>query len=393
MATPDDFRARYLDELVGSASVLDGVEQAAIAEAWASGAIAEWLALEGAPGTLAQQVAGESALAAQLIHWLERGELPSGSPDWLDDVGRHEITRAVQLGAGPDRALIFEYEAPSGDRHDLSVSIEGGRLVGVAIGPEGLASAAADHDDIPVEQIDQRQAIELVRETLLQPLGELTSASEATIPLLAERMNIAIADLGGQSEASHAAHVLPERFPEDDRYAADVLTSALRSELTSTVEPAEVAAARDRFGERVAAHDPDALTLLEIAGFEADQAIDAESFLALVGAYLAPVSLAPHSPQQFEALIDLEAADWVGAVLGIGRAAPGIDIDGEVLVRFINKCPEITTSIPKSDAPRLAWAFEQTLYAWELTSVLDGDGALTSIARWLVPRAAIARWA
>ena len=61
-------------------------------------------------------------------------------------------------------------------------------------------------------------------------------------------------------------------------------------------------------------------------------------------------------------------------------------------VRLINRCPEITTTIPKQDAGRIGWAFEQTMYAWAVTGILDEDGCLTDAGRWLLPRVALAAW-
>ncbi|MGI9607172.1 MAG: hypothetical protein ACR2P0_13630 [Acidimicrobiales bacterium] len=50
------------------------------------------------------------------------------------------------------------------------------------------------------------------------------------------------------------------------------------------------------------------------------------------------------------------------------------------------------TTIPKRDAPRVAWAFDQTLYAWELLGVIDDAGRVTPVGRWLLPRAALSAW-
>lgn len=396
MPTPDQIRSRYLDELLGAASVLDGIESAAVAEAWASGAVAEWHALDGADGRLASLVADTAPLAASLISWIEGGEAPDASdgPDWLADVGRHELTRAVQLDQSnaDDTGVIFEYTAPSGERHDLSVSIDDGAIVGIAVGPEGLALAAAedDRDDVTVSDLEPRAALDIVRNALGQPLGELSPAAGATLPLVVRRVGFSADDLA-EFTAMTSDRTLPERDIEDDRYAAELVQSALRKTLAAE-QPAAVDEALAQFADRVAADDPDALTVFDIAGADPSQPLDIDGFIALVGAYLAPASLAPHTDPQFAALIELEPADWIGVVLGMSRAGVGTDIDGDALVRFINKAPEITTTIPKADAPRLAWTFEQMLYSWEVTGVLTSDGAVSDAASWLLPRAAIAAW-
>ncbi len=401
MPTPDHIRDRYLDELVGAASVLDDLDSAAVAEAWASGAVAEWLALDGADGRLASKIRDAAPLAAVLIDWIDGGEAPElfGEPDWITDVGRHELTRAVQLkqtttddARSHEHGVILEYTAPSGDRHDVSVSIDGGHISGIAVGPEGLAIAAveAERDGVSVDELDPRRALELVREALGKPLGQLSPAAEATLPLVVRRVGFSADELA-EFAAVSSDRTLPERDVEDDQYSAELVASALRVALAAEQPPA-VAEALDQFTADVAAGDPDALTVFDIAGLDPEEPVDLDRFIALIGSYLAPASLSPHTDPQFAALIELEPADWVGVILGMSRAAIGTDIDGDALVRFINKAPEITTTIPKADAPRLAWTFEQMLYAWEVTGVLTDVGAVSAAASWLLPRAAVAAW-
>lgn len=396
MPTPDQIRARYIDELLGATSVLAEVESAAVGEAWASGAVAEWLALDGQPGQLASKVAATAPLAAQLIGWIDGADAPGPSEEvgWLADVGQHELTKAVQLNQADadDAGVILEYTAPSGDRHDLSVSIEGGAIVGIAVGPEGLAIAAvnADRDDVRVQNLDARRALEIVRDALAQPLGDLSPAAEATLPLVVRRVGFSASELAEFASAS-TDRTIPPRDAEDDTYSAELLASALRTPLAEP-QPAAVDLALQQFAERLNSADPDALTVFDIADLDPAEPTTLDRFIALIASYLAPKSLEPHTDPQFAALVELEPADWIGVIVGMTRAAPGTDIDGEVLVRFINKAPEITTTIPKADAPRLAWAFEQMLYSWEVTGVLDGDGKVGEAARWLLPRAAIAAW-
>ena len=62
-------------------------------------------------------------------------------------------------------------------------------------------------------------------------------------------------------------------------------------------------------------------------------------------------------------------------------------MSGDVLVTLINRTPEITTSISKAERPRLAWAFDQMLFSWEVTGVLSADGQVTDAGRWLLGHA------
>ncbi len=375
--------------------MLASVESAAVAEAWASGAVAEWAALGGAQGQLAKRIADHSPLGAALITWMEGGAKPTGDAEWLGDVGRHELTRSVRLidANMPDEVgVILEYVAPSGERHDLSVTISGGAITGIAVGPEGLAQAALEdeRDSISVEALDSADALGIVREALRSPIPELSAAAEATLPLVISRVGVADGELAGFAQTT-SNRELPERYEDDDRYAADVIRSSMRSVLAEPA-PDAVEAARLGVVDLIANNDPDAITVFEVAGLDIEAPIDIDTLIRLVGAYLSPKNLDAHTDPQFAALIELEPADWVGVVLGMARAAVGTEVDGRSIVGFINKAPEITTSIPKADAPHLAWTFEQMLFAWEVTGVLSGQGAVSEAARWLLPQAAIAVW-
>ena len=85
-------RKRFLGELENSTVVLDSVDTAAVAEAWASSAVAEWLALDGAVGALAANVDTHSD-AEKVVRWLEGGDIPGGD-GWLGDVGTHAPVEA-----------------------------------------------------------------------------------------------------------------------------------------------------------------------------------------------------------------------------------------------------------------------------------------------------------
>ena len=169
-----------------------------------------------------------------------------------------------------------------------------------------------------------------------------------------------------------------------------MVNSALRKVLAEPV-PASVGQAVDAFAALISDQSPDALTVLQVAGASATESIDQTALLAAVGAYFAPVDLTPHTDAQFEALVELEPVDWVGVVLGMTRSkAEGPPLDGEALVTFINRAPEITSTIPKQDAPRLAWTFDQMLFAWEVTGVLNEAGRVTDAGRWLLAHSFVA---
>ena len=392
MSSLDEFQARYLDELAAAVGALDQLETAAQVEAWVSGAIAEWQALSGSIDDLGPGIAEDSPLASELIAWFIGGPIPVDPHPWIQDLGQHQLERAVRLGepALPDEvALIFEYTLHGQSDHDLSVSIDDGLLTGVTIGPPGLAEGVDDQVEstLVLEEVDPDTALGLADAALERPLELLSPASEANVPLLSRRV-------GGKFRppATHStSREIPKRDPEDDMWCADVVRSAFRSVLGEAA-PEAVEAARLAFVSLVEQRNPDALTVLEVAGLAADTTIDRAAQLSLAGAYFAPADLSAHTDPQFEALIELEPVDWVGVVLGLARSKDSDPpVDGASMVNFINRAPEITSTIPSQDAARLAWAFEQMLFAWEVTGVINEDGRVTEAGRWLLPHAFVAK--
>lgn len=384
-------RKRFLGELENSTVVLDSVDTAAVAEAWASSAIAEWLALDGAVGALAANVDTHSD-AQKVVRWLEGGDIPGGD-GWLGDVGTHAPVEAWELAdpqAPEERGVIVSFEAQSGDRHDVSVTVADGQLLAVVVGPEGLAAATAEDDagdGLVAQPLSVADAASIIRQATSSIAPDLSVISEASLPLLFRRFGI---PLGLPQPESGEAVELPERDRELDQYGADVIRSALRAELAADM-PESVNDALVECRERFERSDPDALTLAEVADWSATGELSASDLVLLAGGYLAPVTLAPHSGAEQQSLVELEVADWIGVVLGLVRAPVGTEVDGSMLVRAINTAPEITTSIPKKHAAALAWTFETMLYAWEVTGVLR-DGAVGPAAPWILPHAALQAW-
>ena len=396
MASPSSstatLRQRFLGELINSVTVLDSVESAAVGEAWASSAVAEWLALEGASGQLASEL-GDFSVAAGLVGWIEGDEPPGGS-EWLADVGSHRAVLAWEIsdpGQPRERGLIMTYEAASSERHDVSVTIRDGSLAAIVIGPTGLAEAAdADsRDGLVTRELSPTQAEAEVRSSLGDLSDQMSAVSEASLPLVLRRLEMTSAT-PVLSQDGDAPTLIPDRDAELDRYGADVIRSALRDVLSSPA-PDAVNQALEDCQSLFDSQDPDALTLAEVSGVAGSSPLTVDALCQLTGGYLAPVTFDPHSAVEQRALIELEVADWIGVVLGLCRASVGTEVDGAMLIGAINAAPEITTTIPKKDAPALAWAFEAMLYAWEVTGVLV-NGSVGPAARWLLAQSAVRVW-
>ena len=68
------------------------------------------------------------------------------------------------------------------------------------------------------------------------------------------------------------------------------------------------------------------------------------------------------------------------------RAGVGADAEPMQLVSNINRCAEVTTTVPKRDMRSRGRRVPRMLHAWELTGALDDEGRLTALGVWLVPR-------
>ncbi len=97
-----------------------------------------------------------------------------------------------------------------------------------------------------------------------------------------------------------------------------------------------------------------------------------------------PVLLEPLQPEsalawpsdEREAFASLEWADWLGVVLGLHRAAVGTLVEPGMLIDLINRCPEVTSTIPKKDRPYYEWAWSMVVPVWRDAGVIDAENHL-----------------
>jgi hypothetical protein len=184
--------------------------------------------------------------------------------------------------------------------------------------------------------------------------------------------------------------------PEGDAAARETLAAAL-GPLAHVERPHDaIALAASAVRDLVRDGDPVAATVAAEAGLDdaadLDTIADDVLLARLAGAYVGPGPRVGLSPAAADAVDALEWADWLGAVLQLVRGGPGADASAEQLVRNVNRCPEVTTTIPKRDAPAVASAFDCTLDAWRVTGALDADDRLSALGVWLLPRALTTTW-
>lgn len=333
-------------------ATLDGAR----AEAWASDLLA--LAAEhGTDGaarlTTALAAAATDAAATALaalggiidgapsLTW--RGPVPA----WVPAIGTSRCEGAWALTIGGAVSVAFRFVDALDERHVITVDLLPGspETVGeVIVGPGDLLDVLEEDDaDIDAEDAGPAQlaarcvaalgATELPRMSAVANgrllLHRLASLTEET-----SRAPVFVEDVVPE---------MPDRDPEDDAYARDVLQRALGP---IPAAPSDVVGA--------------------------------------VSAFVAPNDLAPFGPAERDALMALEWADWLGAVIGLVRSGVGTAVDGAAMVDFINRCPEVTTSIPKNDRARIEWAFDVVMESWTDLELL-ADGRLTDLGLRALP--------
>ncbi len=326
-------------------------------------------------------------------------------PGWAADLGHQRALKAWSvISTRGNRAVVLEYGWTDAVDHTLLVEIdEVGRLADLQVGPAGMVDAlhdvAAEGDDdsaldVTVEELPLTEAAGLVLTAFeAEPLGS-TDGLVMNHLMAATRLDLESSiHLIGRPTMPTTTIDRPARDADADTEAARVVISALRNRVGAAAPEDLVARAA---GSLRAAHDeldPDVVALLRVAGVTDPSALDDPTLvMAVAGGYAAPFDLSDHPADERAVILALEWADWLGAVIELVRSGPGTAVEPETLVQFINRCPEVTSSVSKRDAPRVAWAFTCALHAWERSGAIDADGALSVFGAWLLPRALVHAW-
>src|SRR5215218_6531605 len=119
---------------------------------------------------------------------------------------------------------------------------------------------------------------------------------------------------------------------------------------------------------------------------------DAALWLAAAGALIAMRGPSGLDPELEAAVMALELADWVGAVVGLVRGGVGANAEPAALVAAINDCPEVEGTVDPDDADLVELAFEVVLPTWEAIDAVDVDRRLTDLGAWGLPRALARAW-
>jgi hypothetical protein len=405
MASPDD----EIRELLAEAAVLAELDVAR-AEAWASGLLAEWpdhdallrgLESSGDPLALAIAVALAPMLpaAAGVAATLRGRGLPD--PEFAPYVGTARPIAAwyIRDRHGQGTSIVVELEHADGTRHDMLAELDGATLLDLLVAPPGVVDGVAEEAGrrLTIDAVDPATASSRIRAALedAPPDAPLTDAYLLNRALVASRVGVtSTPEVDGVASLRPLRPLRPPRAPdpEGDALARSTLAAALGPGSTAPAPRDAIAACAVALRRAAGDGDAELVQLAGEAGIDPDVVDDVTLLVRLAGAYVAPGPRAALSPAAADAVDALEWADWLGAVLPLVRDGRGADASPDQLVRNVNRCPEVTTSIPKRDAPAVASAFACALPVWRLAGCIDDELRLTDVGVWVLPRALAAAW-
>ncbi len=119
---------------------------------------------------------------------------------------------------------------------------------------------------------------------------------------------------------------------------------------------------------------------------------DVELWVAAAGGLIAMRDESGLGVEEESAIMALEMADWLGAILGLVRGGVGASAEPEALVAAIDACPEVEGEVDPDDASLVGFAFELILPAWQAVGAVDERRRLTALGAWGLPRALAWAW-
>ncbi len=404
---PADLLDQIVVDAVAQADELIGLD-AVRAEAWASDLAA--LALEAGEDGIERLVValsrlgGRSAAAAVLaLDAVVPGlAVPSASalepaPPWAAVLGTSAVEGAAVLRARRGESAVFRFVDAADDHHVVVVDLvpagveDGREQVGeIAVGPGDLL-AVIEEDEAGIQKTEQpaTELAERVAAAMRSTERPRPSAVANGRLLVARLTALGIEPPPPPVWVDEEIPPLPSRDDEDDTYARDVLRQALGD--PTEPDPQALVEAAALLRRSALADAPLARWLAASAGpVDLDES-DRDVVLAALAAAVVPSLLVPLEPDARQAVLDLEWADWLGAVIGLVREGPGATVDPDALVDHVNRCPEVTSTIPKKDRPRVAWAFAVCTEPWSVLG-LAVEGLLTPFGAAILPAVLDRAW-
>lgn len=181
-----------------------------------------------------------------------------------------------------------------------------------------------------------------------------------------------------------------------DRHAAEVLRQALADCVGDPAPEADLAAActRLRMGLRSGQHPFDWVRRAAALDDTDLDMSDGELLVRCVAATIAPTEETGLEAEEEAAIISLEHADWLGAIVSAVRAGPGAEASASSLAAGIYTCPEVNIEggVDVDDGAAEEMAFEIVSLPWSAIGLIDQDQRLTPLGIWGLPRGLAHAW-
>ena len=185
---------------------------------------------------------------------------------------------------------------------------------------------------------------------------------------------------------------LDEAWAAAEQEAADVLQAGLPDAARVTPPADDIAAAASRLRRGLAAGTMPHAAIARAEFGDGVPDDDVELLERAVGALVDPADDPGTAIEEQSTIAALQLGDWVAAVLALVRAGPGALAEPEEIVRGSAAVEEVEGEPDPADVPLIETAFELVLPAWEAAGVVDQDRRLTTLGRWLLPRAFVRLW-
>lgn len=400
METPPEIAALFVD-LGRRAQILTELDGPQI-EGWASGLFSildESESMRAFVDHLAAQQSAEASLLCLAVAELARGldedlaghaaaVAPTlGSPAQAAQFGSALLHGAWSVEAPFGRSIVLGFDVsappeplesdgtsetppePADLRHSVLLEIDGnGRLEDIELaGPadELIAEARESPERVEIVALDPQEAIDrIVASWPHEPMG---------------------ADSAGPGTAANQQFV---------RRRILATAGAVLPAIEFVADEVDVRRGMD--DEDFAAANRAALSTLDAA--VPDVAVDASStYDGIDGVVRAWVGVirgdgGDLSARERKALLWLEWADWLGVGIGLLRGGAGSVTTGPAFVDLVNRCPEVSSTIDKSDREYAEWAFEVAIDLLADAGAID-DGVLTEAGRDALHPAMRRAWA
>ena len=318
-------------------------------------------------------------------------------PPWTEVIGTSECGAAFEIRNRRGSSLVFRFVDSAEVEHLLVLDVIPGP-------PEHLGEvhiAAGDLFDVLEEDDAELEVVAVPTGIAADRVADALAATDRPRPSAVINGQLLVARLTPLTDMALRApepvvddvQPAPDLDPDDARFALDLFDRAVGR---STTAAGDLRCSLTLVAERLraAARDDDPLAVwlaASVGPVDLDETDDA-IVVAALAATIAPRRLEPLDPSQRDATVVLEWADWLGALIELCREGVGTPVDPSGLVDRVNRCPEVSTSVPDGDRPRLEWAFAVMTEPWGQLGVVD-DEALSELGAALIPDAVHIAWA